>query len=96
MRPAPLLAALLIASLGQPAPVDAAELSQLETDDLQLVWFHPTEDYLAPHVARILDPPSEHGTTHTLPESHAGVAGRFARAKRLGAGRLAATGPVPC
>ncbi|MEO5595887.1 MAG: hypothetical protein ABIQ97_01890 [Lysobacteraceae bacterium] len=32
---------------------DAAEqLQQLQTDDLQLVWFHPAEDYLAPHVAR--------------------------------------------
>ena len=30
----------------------AAELSKLETDDLQLVWFHPTLDYIAPHVAR--------------------------------------------
>src|SRR5512146_3059358 len=27
-------------------------LQHLETDDLRLVWFHPTEDYLAPHVAR--------------------------------------------
>lgn len=34
-------------------PVRAAEqLQQLQTDDLQLVWFHPAEDYLAPHVAR--------------------------------------------
>jgi WD40-like Beta Propeller Repeat len=29
-----------------------ALLQQLQTKDLQLVWFHPTEDYLAPHVAR--------------------------------------------
>jgi len=35
-----------------PAPAFAAELLQLQTDDLQLVWFHPTVDYLAPHVAR--------------------------------------------
>ena len=34
------------------APVRAQELKQLQTDDLQLVWFHPTEDYLAPYVAR--------------------------------------------
>ena len=27
-------------------------LQQLQTDDLRLVWFHPAEDYLAPHVAR--------------------------------------------
>jgi hypothetical protein len=35
-----------------PAAAPASELNQLQTDDLQLVWFHPTEDYLAPHVAR--------------------------------------------
>lgn len=29
-----------------------APMQQLQTDDLQLVWFHPAEDYLAPHVAR--------------------------------------------
>jgi len=28
------------------------ELQQLQTDNLQLVWFHPAVDYLAPHVAR--------------------------------------------
>ena len=33
-------------------PARSAELHQLQTDDLQLVWFHPTIDYLAPHVAR--------------------------------------------
>ena len=27
-------------------------LQQWQTEDLQLVWFHPAEDYLAPHVAR--------------------------------------------
>ena len=31
---------------------DQPPLQQLQTDDLQLVWFHPAEDYLAPHVAR--------------------------------------------
>ena len=33
-------------------PARSAELNQLQTDDLQLVWFHPTLDYIAPHVAR--------------------------------------------
>ncbi len=33
-------------------PSHSSELQQLDTSDLQLVWFHPTEDYLAPHVAR--------------------------------------------
>ncbi len=33
-------------------PSHSSELQQLDTDDLQLVWFHPAEDYLAPHVAR--------------------------------------------
>ena len=34
------------------APACAEELQQLQTDNLQLVWFHPAEDFLAPHVAR--------------------------------------------
>ena len=34
------------------APTVAQELKQLQTEDVQLVWFHPTEDYLAPYVAR--------------------------------------------
>ena len=33
-------------------PSHSSELQQLDTDDLQLVWFHPAEDYIAPHVAR--------------------------------------------
>ncbi|MEO7252042.1 MAG: hypothetical protein ABIW30_05470 [Arenimonas sp.] len=33
-------------------PACAEQLQQLQTDNLQLVWFHPAEDYLAPHVAR--------------------------------------------
>jgi hypothetical protein len=35
-----------------PLPAFGQELQQLQTDNLQLVWFHPTGDYLAPHVAR--------------------------------------------
>ena len=34
------------------APVCAEDLQQLQTDNLQLVWFHPVEDYLYPHAAR--------------------------------------------
>ncbi len=52
MRVAPLLAVCLMLSPALARTAAAAELSQLRTDDLQLVWFHPTEDYLAPYVAR--------------------------------------------
>ena len=52
MRCTPSIAALLLAALGLARPAFAAELTQLRTDDLQLVWFRPAEDYLAPHVAR--------------------------------------------
>lgn len=29
-----------------------ADLQQLQTDDIRVIWFHPVEDYLAPVVAR--------------------------------------------
>ncbi|MEO7478938.1 MAG: hypothetical protein ABIT64_06885, partial [Lysobacteraceae bacterium] len=52
MRQATILACLVLAG-AMAAPAGAKEdLQQLQTDDLQLVWFHPAEDYLAPHVAR--------------------------------------------
>lgn len=41
----------LVVLLGS-AAAPASELKQLQTEDLQLVWFHPAQDYLAPHVAR--------------------------------------------
>src|SRR5574337_511216 len=37
-----------------PAPA-APPLRQLQTRDLQLVWFHPAEDYLAPYAARAFE-----------------------------------------
>ncbi len=41
---------------GLPAPAHAAPpLQQLQTKDLQLVWFHPQEDYLAPYIARAFE-----------------------------------------
>ncbi|MBS0556954.1 MAG: hypothetical protein JSR27_06010 [Proteobacteria bacterium] len=40
------------ACLAAAAPAVAQQLQQLQTDDLQLVWLHPAEDYLAPWVAR--------------------------------------------
>ena len=33
----------------------APPLQQLQTKDLQLVWFHPQEDYLAPYAARAFE-----------------------------------------
>ncbi|HSE13839.1 MAG TPA: hypothetical protein VLB69_14495, partial [Rudaea sp.] len=45
--------AVLAAAAAWAAPARSDELlQQLQTEDLQLVWFHPAEDYLAPHVAR--------------------------------------------
>ncbi len=32
-----------------------AVLQQLQTKDLQLIWFHPSEDYLAPYAARCFE-----------------------------------------
>src|SRR5258706_11475977 len=52
MRRQGIAAACLTLACAACGPVRAAELNQLQTSDLQLVWFHPTEDYLAPHVAR--------------------------------------------
>ena len=54
MRQATITGGILFASaLAAPASISAAEqLQQLQTENLQLVWFHPAEDYLAPHVAR--------------------------------------------
>ena len=46
------LATLALVGAGSIAAQAADPLQQLQTDDLQLVWFHPAEDYLAPHVAR--------------------------------------------
>ena len=37
------------------APAAPPPLQQLQTKDLQLVWFHPQEDYLAPYVARAFE-----------------------------------------
>ncbi len=51
MRQAMILGGFLSAGLVI-GPACAEDLQQLQTDDLQLVWFHPAEDYLAPHVAR--------------------------------------------
>lgn len=38
--------------LGNSGPVGAQGLSNLETNDLRLLYFDPTESYLVPHVAR--------------------------------------------
>ena len=46
------LATLALVSAWPIVAPAADPLQQLQTDDLQLVWFHPAEDYLAPHVAR--------------------------------------------
>src|SRR5215471_21230516 len=44
---------VVLAAIVWLAPARADEiLQQLQTDNLRLVWFHPAEDYLAPHVAR--------------------------------------------
>lgn len=52
MRQATIMAGIVFAcALALPASA-AEQLQQLDTDNLQLVWFHPAEDYLAPHVAR--------------------------------------------
>ena len=51
MRQATIWGGCLVACV-MAAPARAEDLQQLQTDNLQLVWFHPAEDYLAPHVAR--------------------------------------------
>ena len=47
-----LLAGLFLASFAVPA---RAQLSVLETADLRLIYFSPSESYLAPHVARCFE-----------------------------------------
>ena len=45
-------AALLLAAAFSSPLFGESPLQQLQTDNLQLIWFHPAEDYLAPHAAR--------------------------------------------
>ena len=45
-------AALLLAAAFSSPAFGESPLQQLQTDNLQLIWFHPAEDYLAPHAAR--------------------------------------------
>ena len=52
MRQAWALIGLVFASVSGVAAWASEDLQQLNTDDLQLIWMHPAEDYLAPHVAR--------------------------------------------
>jgi len=46
---------VVLAALAPPPAEAAGELQELQTEDLQLVWFHPHLDYLAPHVARCFE-----------------------------------------
>ena len=45
-------AAVLLAAAFSTPLFGESPLQQLQTDNLQLIWFHPAEDYLAPHAAR--------------------------------------------
>lgn len=46
------VALVLVAALSSVPAWGDEPLQQLVTDDQRLIWFHPAEDYLAPHAAR--------------------------------------------
>src|SRR5882757_1663601 len=45
-------AAFVLAVVFSTSASGEGPLQQLQTENLQLIWFHPAEDYLAPHAAR--------------------------------------------